>query len=216
MSHDSHLQNAVLAALSWEPGVTAAHIGVAANDGVVTLSGHVPNFAQKQAAERAASQVKGVKAVAQEIEVRLPGDTGRSDEEIAAAALNHLAWDVRVPRDAVKVEVEKGWITLSGEVESYFEKDAAAQDVQRLFGTVGVSNLITLKSKVDVSNISDDILHALHRSWFFDPKTITVSAEGSKVRLSGTALSLHERQVAAATAWAAPGVTDVENDIAVV
>jgi len=216
MSRDSHLQKAVLAALNWEPGVTAAHIGVAADDGVVTLSGHVESYAQKQAAEIAASQVKGVKAVAQEIEVHLPSDARRTDEDIAAAAISHLDWDVRVPRNAVKVEVEKGWITLTGEVDSYFQKDAAAQDVHRLLGTVGVSNRITIKPKVDVSTISDDIMHALHRSWFFDPKTITVTADGGKVLLAGTVGSLHERQVAAATAWAAPGVTDVENDIAVV
>jgi len=216
MSRDNHLQKAVLAALNWEPGVTAAHIGVAAADGVVTLSGRVESYAQKQAAELAASQVKGVKAVVQEIEVHLPSDARRTDEDIAAAAISHLAWDVRVPRDAVKVEVEKGWITLTGEVDSYFQKDAAAQDVHRLLGTIGVTNRIAIKPKVDVSNIGDDIMHALHRSWFFDPKTITVTAEGSKVVLTGTVESLHERQVAAATAWAAPGVTDVENDIAVV
>jgi len=216
MSRDSHLQKAVLAALNWEPGVTAAHIGVAADDGVVTLSGHVESYSQKQAAELAASQVKGVKAVAQEIEVHLPSDAQRTDEDIAAAAIHHLAWDVRIPRDVVKVEVEKGWITLTGEVDSYFQKAAAAQDVHRLLGTVGVSNRITIKPKVSVSNISDDIMHALHRSWFFDPKTITVTADGGKVVLTGTVESLHERQVAAATAWSAPGVTDVENDIAVV
>ena len=216
MSRDSHLQKAVLAALNWEPGVTAAHIGVAAADGIVTLSGHVESYAQKQAAELAASQVKGVKAVVQDIEVHLPSDVQRTDEDIAVAAISHLAWDVRIPRDVVQVEVEKGWITLTGEVDSYFQKDAAAQDVQRLFGTIGVSNRIKIKPKVDVSNISDDIMHALHRSWFFDPKTITVTADGGKVVLTGTVESLHERQVAAATAWSAPGVTDVENDIAVV
>lgn len=216
MHHDSHLQKAVLTALNWDPGVIAAHIGVTANDGVVTLTGHVPSYAQKQAAEIAASQVKGVKAVAQEIEVRLPSDARRMDEDIAAAAVSHLTWDVRVPRDAVKVTVEKGWITLTGVVESYYQKDAAAQDVHSLLGALGLTNRITIKPKVDVSNVSDDILHALHRSWFFDPKTIEVTADGSKVRLTGTVESLHERQVAAATAWAAPGVTDVENDLAVV
>ncbi len=216
MSRDSHLQKAVLAELNWEPGVTAAHIGVAANDGVVTLTGHVASFAQKQAAEIAASQVKGVKAIAQEIEVRLPSDTARTDEDIAAAAVSSLTWDVRVPLDAVKVEVENGWISLSGEVDTYFQKEAAGQVVHRLYGTVGVSNRITIKPTVDAANISDDIMHALHRSWFFDPKTITVSAQGSKVFLKGTVESLHDRQVAAATAWAAPGVTDVENEIAVV
>jgi osmotically-inducible protein OsmY len=216
MSHDSQLQKAVLAELRWEPSVPAAHIGVAANAGVVTLAGHVESVAEKYAAEAAACRVKGVKAVVQEIEVRLPAGGTPTDEEIAAAAINRLAWDVSVPKDSIKVEVEDGWLTLTGEVDWHYQKDAAEQDVRRLFGTVGVSNQIVIKSKVDVSNISDDIMHALHRSWFFDPKTITVTADDGKVRLSGTVQSLHELQVAAATAWSAPGVIDVENDIAVV
>ncbi len=215
MSQDNALQEAVLAELRWDPSVTAAHIGVAANAGVVTLTGHVESYAEKQAAEMAARQVRGVKAVAEEIEVRLPFGTERSDDEIAAAAVDRLAWDVAIPCDAVKIKVEKGWVTLTGEVDWYFQKEAAEQDVRRLFGVVGVSNQISIKPRVNLSNISDDIMHAMNRSWFFDPKTITVSAHGGKVRLTGTVNSLHDRQVAAATAWAAPGVTEVENDIVV-
>lgn len=215
MSQDNALQEAVLAELRWDPSVTAAHIGVAANAGVVTLTGHVESYAEKQAAEMAARQVRGVKAVAEEIEVKLPFGTERSDDEIAAAAVDRLAWDVAIPCDAVKIKVEKGWVTLTGEVDWYFQKEAAEQDVRRLFGVVGVSNQISIKPRVNLSNISDDIMHAMNRSWFFDPKTITVSAHGGKVRLTGTVNSLHDRQVAAATAWAAPGVTEVENDIVV-
>ncbi|HKH80669.1 MAG TPA: BON domain-containing protein [Methylovirgula sp.] len=215
MSQDNALQEAVLAELRWDPSVTAAHIGVAANAGVVTLTGHVESYAEKQAAEMAARRVRGVKAVAEEIEVRLPFGTERSDDEIAAAAVDRLAWDVAIPCDAVKIKVEKGWVTLTGEVDWYFQKEAAEQDVRRLFGVVGVSNQISIKPRVNLSNISDDIMHAMNRSWFFDPKTITVSAHGGKVRLTGTVNSLHDRQVAAATAWAAPGVTEVENDIVV-
>ena len=213
MSNDSHLQHAVLAELSWEPSVDAAHIGVTANDGVVTLSGHVATFAQKQAAEAATRRVKGVKAVAEEIEVHLPSEMTRSDEEIAATAVEGLGWDVTIPRNAVIVTVEKGWVTLSGQVEWHYQREAAEQAVRRLTGVVGVFNLIGIKSKVDVQNISDEIMHALHRSWFFDPKTVTVTAQGGKVRLIGTVHTPHDRQVAAATAWAAPGVTNVENDI---
>jgi osmotically-inducible protein OsmY len=215
MSQDSHLQQSVLAELGWEPSVTAAHIGVTAHAGVVTLTGHVGSFAEKHAAEVAARRVKGVKAVAEEIEVRLPFDGKRADDEIAAAALDRLAWDVSVPRDAVTVTVEKGWVTLLGEVDWHYQKDSAEQDVRRLLGVVGVSNQVTIKRKVDVSNISDEIMHALHRSWFFDPKTITVSAQDGNVVLAGSVHSLHDRQVAATTAWAAPGVTDVRNDIVV-
>jgi osmotically-inducible protein OsmY len=183
MSSDNQLQQAVLAELKWEPSVTAAHIGVAANAGVVTLSGHVASFAKKLAAETAARRVKGVKALAEEIEVRLPFAAKKTDEEIAAAALDRLAWDVSVPPD---------------------------------FGVVGASNQISIRPKVNASNISDDIMHALHRSWFFDPKTINVSADGGNVRLSGTVGSWHERQVAAATAWGAPGITDVVNYIVII
>jgi len=216
MPNDSHLQQAVLAELNWEPGVTAAHIGVAANDGIVTLTGHVENFAEKHAAEEAARRVKGVKAVAEEIEVRLLPETQRSDEEIAAAALDRLAWNVSLPPGAIKVTVEKGWITLTGEVGWHYQKAAAEQDIHRLFGVVGVTNHITIKSKAHASEISDDITHALHRSWFFDPKTINVAVADGRVRLTGTVHSPHERQVAAATAWSAPGVTAVENDIVIV
>jgi osmotically-inducible protein OsmY len=215
MSEDNQLQKAVLAELNWEPAVTAAHIGVAASDGVVTLTGHVGSFAEKQAAEAAARRVKGVKAVAEEIDVRLPFDMDRSDEAIAAAAIDHLAWDVSVPRDSVTVTVESGWITLTGAVDRQYQREAAEQNVRRLMGVVGVSNQITIKPKVDAQFIGDDIMHALHRSWFFDPKTIAVTAEGGKVKLRGTVTSPHERQVAAATAWAAPGVTAVENDITI-
>lgn len=215
MSHDRDLQEAVLEELSWEPSVTAAHIGVTARAGVVTLTGHVESFANKHAAETAAGRVKGVMAVAEEIEVQLPFDKKRGDDEIAAATIERLAWDVSVPRDAVKVKVEKGWITLTGQVDSFYQREAAQQDVRRLFGVVGVSNQITIKPRVNVLDVSDDITHALHRSWF-DANTVKVSAEAGKIRLTGTVHSPHERYVAAATAWAAPGATNVENDIAII
>lgn len=215
MSKDRHLQESVLAELDWEPSVSAAHIGVTAADGVVTLSGHVATFAEKRAAETATRRVRGVKAVAEELEVRLSSNGKHEDEEIAAAAVHRLAWDVSVPRDAIKIQVEKGWLTLTGEVDWHYQKESAEQDLRRLPGVIGISNQIEIKRKVDVSNISDDIVHALHRSWFFDPKTVTVTAREGTVVLAGTVKSPHERQVAAATAWAAPGVTDVSNELVV-
>jgi osmotically-inducible protein OsmY len=215
MSHDSRLQKAVLAELNWEPSVVAAHIGVTANAGVVTLTGHVETYAEKHAAETAARRVKGVNAVAGDIEVRLAFDRQRSDDDIAAAAIDRLAWDVSVPRDAVKVTVEGGWITLTGQVDWWYQKEAAEQDVRRLFGVVGVSNQTTIRPRINVSNLGDDITHALNRSWFFDPRTITVTAQDGVVRLSGNVRSPHARNVAAVTAWAA-GATAVENAIAIV
>jgi osmotically-inducible protein OsmY len=215
MSHDNQLKQDVLAELGWEPSVTAAHIGVTARAGVVTLTGYVESFAQKHAAEAAVCRVKGVKAVAEEIEVRLPFHINKGDEEIAVAAVGCLEWDVSVPVDTVKVEVDKGWITLSGEVDWNYEKEAAELDVRRLLGLVGVTNRITINPKVRTRSPSHDIRNALHRTWL-DPQTIEVSAQGGNIRLTGTVNSLHDRQTAEATAWAAPGATSVENDIAVI
>ncbi len=215
MLHDDQLQQAVFASLKWEPSVTAAHIGVTASAGVVTLTGHVDNYASKHAAEMAASRVKGVKAVADEIEIRLPFAVTRADDQIASAAVERLAWDVTVPRDAVHVRVEKGWVTLSGEVDWHYQKENAARNIRTLFGVIGISNQVELKPRVNVLDISDDIMDALNRSWF-DPKTIHVSANGGTVRLTGTVHSPHDRETAAEAAWAAPGTISVENDIAIV
>jgi osmotically-inducible protein OsmY len=220
MSDDRQLQQNVLAELEWEPSVDAAHIGVTANAGVVTLTGHVENFAGKQAAEAAVGRVKGVRAVADDIEVLLPFERKRGDDAIAAAAIERLSWDVSVPRDAVTVRVEAGWVTLTGRVAWYFEKLAAEQDIHRLHGVVGVSNQIVIDGRragreVDVIKINDNIMHALKRSWFFDEQTIHVAASDGHVRLTGTARTPHDRQVAAAAAWAGPGVVSVENDITV-
>jgi len=157
-----------------------------------------------------------VKAVVDELEVTLPVDERRTDEDIAAAALERLAWDVTIPDGAVHLTVQDGWVTLSGEVDWHYQRENAAQALQRLYGVTGLSNVITIRKQVDVGHISDDIMHALHRSWFFDPKTIDVRADNGTIFLTGTVHTSHERQIAAATAWAAPGVTDVRNEITIV
>ncbi len=215
MSHDSQLQNAVLAELNWDPRVPAGHIGVTASAGIVTLSGHTETYAEKHAAEVAAARVKGVKGVSETIEVRLTHGAKRADEEIAAAIVNRFSWDVSIPTDKVIPTVEKGWVTLAGEVAWHFEKDAAEQDVRRLAGVVGVINHITVKPRVNVENVSDDITHALHRSWLFDPKLVTVTADGGTVHLTGTVPTYKDRRTAEATAWASPGAVMVDNRIAV-
>ncbi len=215
MSQDKELQESVMAELGWEPSIDAAHIGVTANTGVVTLTGHVQSFAQKVAAEKAAARVKGVKAVAEEIEVKLPYDIRRGDEDIAGAAIERLAWDSSVPPGAVEIRVEKGWITLRGEVDWFFQKEAAAQAVRTLIGVVGVSNLIEIKPTVNADDLGQNITRALHRSWFYDPNTIKVSAQGGKIKLTGQVTTWNARDLAGATAWSAPGATFVENDIAV-
>ena len=216
MSNDSQLQQAVLDELAWEPSVIAAHIGVTAEAGVVTLTGHVGTFVQKHQAQLAASRVKGVKAVAEEIEVRLAFDMKRGDDDIAGAAVERLAWDVSVPKDAVRVISEHGWITLTGEVGWHYQSEAALDDVRHLMGVTGVSNQITIKPCVNTAGLNDDIQHALHRSVFFDPETVRVTASEGRVRLEGTVHSWHDRSVAAATAWSAPGAIAVENNIIVI
>ena len=215
MSQDKELQESVMVELGWEPSIDAAHIGVTANAGVVTLTGHVQSFPQKVAAERAAARVKGVRAVAEEIEVKLPYDIRRGDESIAGAAIERLAWDLSVPPGAIEIRVEKGWVTLNGEVDWYFQKEAAAQAVRTLIGVVGVSNLIEIKPTVNADDVGQNITRALHRSWFYDPNTIEVSAQGGKIKLTGQVTTWNARDLAGATAWSAPGATFVENDIGV-
>lgn len=214
MSKDRKLQEAVLAEFSWEPSITAAHIGVTADDGVITLTGTVPHYLEKRAAERAALRVKGVRAVAEELKVELPGPMKRDDTDIARAAVDRLFWETSVPSDAVKVKVEQGWVTLTGEVEWHYQKDTAERMIRGLMGVIGVSNLTTIKPRVDTSNLRHDIDVALHRSWF-DPETISVSADGGKVKLTGTVHTPSDRWKAGSTAWAARGATEVENDLIV-
>ena len=215
MSRDDTRQKAVLDELSWEPSITAAHIGVTADHGTVTLTGHVESYGQKHAAEMATGRVKGVKAIAEEIEVRLPFEVKRDDADIATAAVDRLAWDTSTPRDAVKVKVEKGWLTLIGQVDWHFQKEAAEPEVRNLMGVLGVSNNITVKPHVDTAHLRDDIQHALHRSIFFQPENVHVSAEGGRVKLTGTVASWQERRIAGSTAWAARLAISVENDLIV-
>jgi osmotically-inducible protein OsmY len=212
MSTDSQLKTDILAELAWEPSISADHIGVTAKNGVVTLTGHVETFSQKKAAETAAGRVKGLKALAEEIEVRLPFDIKHHDDEIAAAAIARLNWDVSVPLGAVTVKVEKGQVTLTGTVGRLFEKSAAEWDMRALSGVKGVTNNIVIKPSVDSALIGDDIRHALHRSWLSDGN-IKVSAADGRVHLTGHVDTWRDREVAEAIAWAAPGATWVNNDI---
>lgn len=214
MSDDKHLKQAVLDELKWEPSVNSAHIGVTTKNGIVTLTGSVETYAEKHGAESAALRVKDVKAVAEEIEVKLPFSTKHGDSEIAEAAANRLAWSVSVPKDAVKVAVSKGWVTLTGNVHWHYQHDAAADAVRTLWGVIGVSNQIVIKPQADAINIRSDIMSALSRSWF-SPENIDVSTNDRKVTLTGNVEYWGERALAGATAWAAPGVTSVTNDIRV-
>jgi osmotically-inducible protein OsmY len=215
MTRDSELKKVVLDELSWEPSVDAAHIGVTAKDGVITLTGRVDNYSHKAGAEQAASRVKGVRAVVEEIEVKLPYDVKRSDEDIAAAAIDRLGWNSTIPDGAIQVKVEKGWVTLVGAVDWQFEKEAAEQDIGALSGVVGVSNQVLVKPTVSASSVKDDIEQALHRSWYYDPDSIQVDALGGKIRLTGNVTTWNARRLAGMTAWSAPGATSVDNAITV-
>jgi osmotically-inducible protein OsmY len=212
---DLELKKSVEAELNWEPSINAAAIGVAVKDGVATLSGRVDSYWEKVAAERAAGRVSGVKAVVNELEIRLPVASERTDEDIARAALNALQWSVLVPADRIKVKVSKGWVTLEGSVDWQFQKGAAERAVRDLIGVKGVSNLIEVKPKVSATEIKSQIEAALKRNAEFDASRITVETDGDKVVLRGTVRSAFEKEEAERAAWRAPGVRYVDNRIVI-
>jgi osmotically-inducible protein OsmY len=183
----------VLDELDFEPSVNAAHIGVTANKGVVTLTGFVSSFAEKAAAERAARRVKGVRAIAQEIEVRLASDTKHADDEVAARAIEILKWQVGFPADRIKVKVEKGIVTLTGEVDWQFQKADAEYAVHKLTGVIHVANQIRVSSPVHASEIKEKIQKALQRSADLEASRITVQTEGGRVVLSGKVRAWYEQ-----------------------
>jgi osmotically-inducible protein OsmY len=212
---DTQVQADVMAELKWEPRVTPNEIGVAVKDGVVTLTGWVNSYTKRWAAEDAAHRVRGVKAVANDIEVRLSRADERTDADIAAAAVRALEWDAFLSIEKLDVTVSKGWVTLKGEVDWHYQKDDAERVVRRLAGVKGVSNLITVKTRVAPSELKKKIEEALVRTAQNDAQRITVEVDGSKVILKGTVRSWAEREEAQRQAWAAPGVTSVDNRITI-
>ncbi|MEA2663002.1 MAG: hypothetical protein QOH08_2574 [Chloroflexota bacterium] len=214
---DQDIQKAVLEELKWDPRVKPNEIGVSVRDGVVTLTGFVDSYLKKWAAEEAAHRIKGVRAVANDVEVRLPGTAERTDADIASAVSRAIEWDTFVPVDKIDVTVTKGWVTLDGELEFQFQKEDAERAARRVTGVRGVTNLIRVKpSQPSPADLKKKIEDALVRDAETDAERITVEVRGSTVVLKGTVRSYAEKQEAARVAWSAPGVTSVENQIAVV
>lgn len=213
MKTDSQLKADIAEELTWEPSVNATHVGVEVKDGVVTLAGHVDSFAEKWNAEKAAQRVPGVKAVAVEMDVRLPGSSKRTDGEIARAAEQAISWTSLLPRDTVKVLVEQGWVTLSGEVDWEYQRNIAARTIRHLLGVTGVSNETTVKAANSSASVKSDIEVALRRTASDGSQNIDVAVRGADVTLSGCIGSWAERERARHVAWSAPGVRNVVDEM---
>jgi osmotically-inducible protein OsmY len=215
MKSDAQIQKDVMAQLNWEPILNAAQIGVSVKDGVVTLTGIVDSYLKKSAAEKAAKKVSAVKAVAEEIQVGASASYNKSDTEIAEGILSTLRWHAAVIEDRIKIKVEKGFVTLEGEVEWEYQRTAAKSAIENLTGIRMIYNLISVKPRITATDLKSKISLALQRSARLDANNIDIEVIGSKVFLSGNVQSIKEKEDAESAAWMAPGVSSVENRIAV-
>lgn len=212
MKTDKQIQLDVMAELAWEPSINSEQIGVEVKDGIVTLAGHVGSYAEKIGAEKATIRVSGVKALAVEMDVKLSGSSTRNDVDIARSVDNVLQWTTYLPKDALKIKVESGWVTLSGEVSWTYQRQAAVNAVRYLMGVKGVNDQIVITPTVSAPLVKADIESALKRRAHDDAKGISVTVHGTDVTLSGKVHSWSERELATHTAWGTPGVRSVVNN----
>jgi len=215
MKTDAQLQQDVIEELKWEPSVYASHIGVEVIDGIVTLAGHVQSFSEKWDAERAAQRVHGAKALAVEIKVTLLGSSKRDDVDIARMVENVLQWSTYLPRDRVKVMVEGGWVTLTGEVDWAYQKQSVAAGIRSLMGVTGVSNELAIRQTVSPTNVKADIEAALKRRASSNAGNIAVTVNGAAVMLSGVVDDWSARESAQQAAWGTPGVQKVVDNLTI-
>lgn len=215
MKTDSEIQKDVLEELKWEPSIKASEIGVAVTNGIVTLTGYVDTFSKKKQAEKAVLRVAGVKAVAEDIVVKLLNSSKKTDTEVAEAVVNALKWHSSVQEDRIKVAVESGWVTVEGDVDWAFEREAVKLAIENLVGVRGITNLITIIPRVTSNDVKAKITAAFHRNATLDANNIAIETVGSKVVLTGTVRSFAEKQDAGLAASKAPGITGVENDLEV-
>lgn len=215
MKTDAELKKDIEAELDYEPSLDSAHIGVTVKDGVVTLTGHVDSYTERWRAEEAAKRVYGVAAIANELDVKLPGTSERRDEDLAAACAAALKTTWSGPADKVKAVVSNGFVELVGEVERHYQKTAAELAIRDLIGIRGIANHITVKPRVSPVGVKQKIEEALKRSAELDARRITVDTSDGTVILRGSVRAWAERQEAEQAAWAAPGVKAVENQITI-
>lgn len=215
MRKDDDIKDDVLAEIDWDPQIESTQVGVTVKDGAVSLLGIVSSYTEKLAAERAAKRVKGVHAIAEEIDVKYPSDRSVDDENIAERISHIIEWNTSIPKDTVQAKVQNGFVILSGDVDWNYQREMAGSQIAGVRGVTGVSNLIAVKPRVAREDVSREINRALHRSADLEASNVSVDVAGGQVTLSGNVKAWHERKLVEDAVWAAPGVTHVVDNIRV-